>query len=221
MSPLPESRRLPGAETACFIAGTALAGIVGLGIGIAWFLAPSLAAASMLQVAAHLALGKETGIPVGLAAGLSPVASASLGFAQDATVLLLGYRLASALGRGLLKARWLQRFVPIAEGHVRFTRRTEAAGIAFLAGSLWIPFLPSGALVAALIGKGLGYRPGRLIPALLVSVLLATLTYTTLIAYMFTSVDDPRILWTFIVGAALITALVGAFAKWRPRPASV
>ncbi|HWG90711.1 MAG TPA: hypothetical protein VNZ52_07670 [Candidatus Thermoplasmatota archaeon] len=177
---------------------------------------PRILLAVAAQVSAHLLLGRETGIPAGIAAGAPTWLVGFVAFTQDALVLLVGYPIACSLGRGTLRFRWLRRFAPPEAREVRArTKRSEPVGVALLAGSLWVPFLPSGALVAALAGRALGYRTGVLLPALLGSMLLATVAYTALFTSVVATVDDPRITWLLVGIGAVIAVGVGFALRLR------
>lgn len=165
---------------------------------------PARARGVVLQWSAQVLLGKETGIPAGIAAGNPPALIVLAGFAQDAFILLAGYALALRAARGALRLRWVQRRLPEPKPRAS-PRRAEPLGVALLALTLWIPFLPTGALVAALGGRALGYRTRVLIPALATSILLSHVAYAILFTRALGGVD-PRVL---LVAAALGSALAG------------
>lgn len=205
-------------ERASLVAGALLAAA---SLAILAFLAvarPPLAAGLALQWAAHLAIGKETGIPVGLAAGVPAPVSALAAFAQDGVTLLVGYPLAMALGRGTLRIPWLERRIhaphPLRD---RFAGRTEPVGLAILAASLWLPFVPAGALTAALVGRAAGYRMRVLVPLLAASALLSSVVYAGIFAAAASLAGDIRI----VLALALAVAVASLGAAWllRRKPA--
>ena len=165
---------------------------------------PSRARGVLLQWSAQILLGKETGIPAGMAAGAPPWLIVLAGFAQDVLILLAGYALALRAARGALRMRWLQRRLPQPRPRGA-SRRGEPLGVALLALTLGIPFLPTGALVAAIGGRALGYRTRVLLPALAASVLLSHVAYTMIFTRALGGVD-PRVL---LVAAALASAATG------------
>lgn len=165
---------------------------------------PSRARGILLQWSAQILLGKETGIPAGIAAGVAPWLIILAGFAQDLFILLAGYALALRAGRGALRLRWLQRRLPKPRPHSS-PRRGGPAGVALLALTLWIPFLPTGGLVAAVGGRALGYRTRVLLPALAASMILSHVAYTLIFTRALGDVD-ARVL---LVAAALGSAAIG------------
>ena len=191
------------AETTTLLAAIGLA-IIALGaLAVLHAYDARLPRAIVLQWSAQLLLGKETGIPTALALDFPTALIILAGFAQDAFILLAGYALALRAARGALKLSWLQRRLP-ARPTAPTTRRSEPFGVGLLAFTIWIPFLPTGALVAALAGRAFGYRTRILIPALLTSILVSHIAYTLLYARAIALVD-PRVL---IAVAALIAATI-------------
>lgn len=191
------------AETTTLIAALVLALVALVAIAALSVSDPRLPRSILLQWSAQLLLGKETGIPTALALGLPIPLVVLAGSAQDAFLLLAGYALALRAARGALKLRWLQRRLPAAVP-VPGTRRSEPLGVTLLALTIWIPFLPTGALVAALAGRAIGYRTRILLPALLVSIVMSHMAYTLLYAHAFAAID-PRVV---LVLAALIAAAI-------------
>ncbi len=172
-----------------------------------------------IQWVAHTALGKETGIPAGLAAGVPAPMAMLAAFAQDVVVLLIGYPLVASVGRGTLRWKWIRRFV-LERPHPRhhaFASRTETAGVTLLALTLWLPFLPSGALVASIAARALGYRAGLFLPILTLSALLSSLAYTLVFALAFQHIPDTRIVWGLAIGVALVSAVTGFFVHRREK----
>lgn len=174
---------------------------------------PILARNLLAQALAHALLGRETGIPAGLATG-TPWPLVALAVAlQDAAILLVGYGLIAAALRGAERAGWVRRVVTRLETRVApFAKRTQRVGVAILALSLWIPFLPSGALTAALVGRAAGYKPRILLPALLASLVLAALLTTGLYAGL-GALLGPSARW-ILVGAALLVTATVALVSW-------
>lgn len=207
----------PRAERVALWSGLVLAaaslGILG-GLALA---EPSTAGALVAQWLAHTALGKETSIPTGLGLGLPPIVVALASFAQDAVVLLVGYPFVLAVSRGVLKWPWLRRRIerphPV---HDAFAVRTESWGVAALSLTLWIPFLPSGGLVAALLARTAGYRPRVFLPVMFVSALAASLAYTLAYVRLAAAFGD-RGLWVFVVLGALVSVLVVLATRRRDR----
>ena len=114
------------AERVAFVAGLTILGALAAAL-IMFALTDAAAVRGVLaQMAAHGALGKETGIPTGLAAGLAPPIVVGTAFAQDALVLLIGYPLVVWAGRGLIRWTPLQRRLSRAsEARRTFGERTE------------------------------------------------------------------------------------------------
>lgn len=172
---------------------------------------PAIARGLALQWAAHTAIGKETSVPTGLASGVPPPVVVLAVWAQDAVVLLIGYPVAAMVARGTLKWAWLEKRIHKPHPkHAEFARRTETVGIALLAASLWLPFLPSGGLVAALLGRAAGYRPLLFLPILAGSALCASIAYTALYVYAFDRIADQRI----VFGAAIVITIVSLAVGW-------
>lgn len=208
--------RLPAdrVERASLVAGVALA-VASLAVLAAlWRADPVVGRGLALQWTAHLAIGKETGIPVGLAAGVPPALAALAAFAQDGVTLLLGYPLAMAAGRGTLRIAWLERLVHRPHpARDRFAARTEIAGVAILAASLWVPFLPSGALVASLAGRAAGYRMRLLLPVLAASALASSVVYAWLFSSAIAAAGDARTPLALAAAAAVAALAVGWIAR--------
>ncbi|MFA5863038.1 MAG: hypothetical protein WDA16_15205 [Candidatus Thermoplasmatota archaeon] len=147
-------------------------------ISVVFVLDPPIGQRLFGQAAAHLIIGRETGLPTGLALGTPPLLVAALGATQDLIVLLVGYGLIMLAARGSLRIAWLGRLANRPhDKHEAFGARTEPAGIALLSLGLWIPFFPGGALVAALLARIAGYRPHVFLPCIAVSAVLADLAY--------------------------------------------
>lgn len=177
--------------------------------GVVYARHPAGAAALAAQTAAHLLVGRETGIPVGLALGTRGPVVALVAFVQDAVVLLVGYGLAIHAAHGMTRFRFARR---LAERFPRpeETKRSEPVGVAVLAASIWIPFLPTGALVAALAGRAFGYRAVALIPSLLVSIALASAAYTWTFATTLAALTlvDRLVLVAFMAAVAAAVAWI-------------
>lgn len=199
-------------ERVALIAGASVA-LLG---ALAWLLLalsrPDGARALGAQWAAQILLGKETGIPAGLAAGNPPMVIILAGFAQDAVILLLGYGLFLRAIRGAVRNPWLARRLTRLAGEPARASR-GMVGIPLLALTIWIPFLPTGALVAAILGRSAGYAGRALLPALAASILLSHVAYTTLYAAALRFADARALLVT----AAAIAVLMSAWFTWRAR----
>lgn len=186
-------------------------------LAVAGWLDPTLLRNLLAQAAAHALLGRETGIPTGLATGTPWLLVAVAVMLQDAAILLVGYTLALAALRGAERLGAVRRFVQRAEGSLAgFAHRTERVGIAVLSVSLWVPFLPSGALTAALVGRAAGYRPKLLLPALLASLVLAAFANTALYAGL-GALLGPNSRWWLAGGALAVTGTVVLVAWLRAR----
>lgn len=152
-------------------------------LGVLTFIAnPDLAKAGAAQVAAHAFLGRETGVPMGIALGVPRLVVGLLAAMQDVTILLIGYTLVITLGRRVSMLGFLDQAVhkphPLRDA---FAKKTKAGGIATLAVSLWIPFFPGGALLAALLARAAGYPPRLFLPILAASAVIADVMYVTLV----------------------------------------
>lgn len=178
--------------------------------------APERGLALLAQSAAQLALGKETGIPAGLRAGTPPVLVALWGVAQDLVILLFGYALVLRAARGAVRSRWLARRLP-RRAAKRPRRRTELVGVPLLALSLWIPFLPTGGLVAAVLGRAVGYRARLLLPVLAASVALSHAAYAVVFAAALRVVGG-RALLLLTAGVAATVALAAVWRAHRLEP---
>lgn len=199
-------------ERIVLAAGSAIAALSALGWLVLSVADPRNGQALLAQWTAQVVLGKETGIPAGLAAGNPPAVVAVAGFAQDAVILLLGYGLFLRAIRGAVRVPWLaRRLARLVAAPARADRGT--IGVPLLALTIWIPFLPTGALVAAVVGRAAGYSARALLPALSVSILLSHVAYTTLYAAAL-QVTDAR---TLLVIAAAIAVLVSGVLAWRAR----
>lgn len=206
------------AERVAFAAGLTILSALAAALILFAFTDPAALRSVIAQMAAHAALGKETGIPTGLAAGLAPPFVVGTAFAQDSLVLLIGYPLVVWAGRGLIRWTPLQRRLSGAgEARRTFGERTEPAGVALLALSIWIPFLPSGALAAALVGHAAGYRERFLLPALTLSILLSNLAYGILFMAAVAYLPDQAFLWGVAAVVAVLTLLLGWLSKRRSR----
>ena len=173
------------------------------------------AAAVVAQVGAHFLVGRETGIPVGLALATPRPLVALVAFLQDTLVLLVGYAvvlLAAERARSLpLVERLANR---LQKRDPRRVARSEPVAVALLAGSIWIPFLPTGALAAAVAGRALGYRTVALLPSLVLSIALASAFYTWLFAAALEGATTmQRIL--LAVGVALVAAVIAHLTRER------
>lgn len=200
------------------LAGGGLVVLAWIGLlALAFARAPLLARNLLAQALAHAVLGRETGIPAGLATG-TPWPLVALAVAlQDAAILLVGYGVLAAALRGAEHARWVRRLVEAAEARVApFARRTRRVGVALLALSLWIPFLPSGALTAALVGRAAGYPPRVLLPALLASLTCAAILTTALYAGL-GALLGPSARWILVAAAFAVTILVALIGWLRAR----
>ena len=201
-------------ERQALLLGLVLAACTLAAIGLALALAPALGRGLAAQAVTQVVIGRETGLPTGLALHNPPALVAALGAAQDTIVLLVGYGLVMMAARGSLRIRWLSRLADRPhERREEFGARTEPVGIVLLALGLWIPFLPSGALVAALIARVAGYRPHLFLPALAVSAILADFAYVYALDQLARVI--PR--WMLPLFALGVVVLVGgtlAVRKW-------
>lgn len=215
MSARPRAGEAATERVALVLGGLMLVSAVA-SVAVATIVAPGLAQALLLQWGAQVFLGKETGIPAGLAAGSPPAIVVLAGFAQDAVILLLGYGLVLRAGRGVLRSAWLARRLPQPRQE-RPPSRSEVAGVPLLALTLWIPFLPSGALVAAIIGRAAGYRARLLLPALLVSILLSHAAYTAILVAALPGATAQRVLVlaALAAGAASLVITLWTRRHWR------
>lgn len=93
-------------------------------------------------------------------------------------------------------------------------RRTEAFGVLVLALSVRAPFLPTGALAAALVGRGAGYRPTRFSLALMTSVFLSALACTPVYAFALHDLQSRIVAWA-VAGVAGVISLVATYAARR------
>lgn len=202
------------AERACLFAGVSIALLATIALVATWALEPSSARAILAQWGAQAILGKETGIPAGLAAGSAPFVVALAGIAEDAVVLLVGYALALMLARGATRSTWIARRMPHSRTQPR-RARSEIVGVPLLAMSLWIPFLPTGALVAALAGRAAGYRTRVLLPALFASIALSHAAYTTLSVLALGAIGARVLLIAAATAALAVTAGVALRRRLR------
>ena len=92
-----------------------------------------------------------------------------------------------------------------------------SAGVALLALSIWIPFLPSGALAAALVGHAAGYRERFFLPALTLSILLSNLAYGILFTAAIAFLPDQAFLWGVAAVVPVLTLLLGWLSKRTSR----
>lgn len=210
------------AERTSLAAAIALSIATLIGLAILALREPDRAAAVLAQWAAHAVLGKETGIPVGLAAGNPPPIVFFAGAALDALILLGGYPLVMALARGALRVPRLRRFASRLDRPASPPRHA-LVGMPLLAGSLWIPFLPSGALAAMIIGRAARYPAHALLGLLVLSIVLAHLAYVMLAASAFDHARSSALLWASAVLMALMSLAVAFWARRkaaseRPRP---
>ncbi|HVL49306.1 MAG TPA: hypothetical protein VM889_12165 [Candidatus Thermoplasmatota archaeon] len=208
-------------ERYALLAGLALSLAFFVVLAIVWAADEAAGRAMLVQAVSHFFIGRETSVSVGLAGGLSPLLTAFGAVAHDAAVLLIGYPMACALGRGALKIPFIHRFIEKPGDKLdAFAQRTEAAGITILALSLWIPFFPGGALIASLIGRAAGYRPAILVPVLAASAIISVAAWTLFAAYVFESVESPTLKWGLVGVAAAIGAIVAVAIAIRKRRAA-
>lgn len=206
-----------GAERVALIVGLLIAaGAIG-GIAVLGFVTDDVAPRAVLQISTHAVIGRETGIPAGLALGLPVPLVAALAAAQDLTILLIGYPVAAAIGRGALRIPFLDKLVH--KPHPKrdaFARRTEVAGVSLLGLSLWIPFFPGGALLAALLSRAAGYHPRLFLPVLAASALVADLVYVVLVHRIGQVIGTGAVL---LLAAGIVVAIgIGVLARrWLRR----
>lgn len=172
-------------------------------------------AAVAVQVGAHFLVGRETGIPVGLTLATPRPLVALVAFLQDTLVLVVGYAvvlLAADRARSLpLVGRIANR---LQKRDPRRVARSEPVAVALLAASIWIPFLPTGALAAALAGRALGYRTVALLPSLVLSIALASVFYTWLFAAALASATTTqRVL--LALGVGLLAGVIAYVTRER------
>lgn len=184
-------------------------------MGVLTFLAdPDLARAAAGQVAAHALVGRETGIPVGLALGVPRVVVAGLAAMQDVAILLIGYALVVTIGQRATTIGWLDRIIH--KPHPQrdaFAKRTQAGGVAALSLSLWIPFFPGGALVAALLARAAGYAPKFFLPALAASAVIADIMYVSVVGELTSRFG----VWPVVIASLGIIGVVSGSAWLRRR----
>jgi|SRR5581483_1039489 len=144
---------------------------------------PRAAGLVLAQAAAHALTGREASMLGSLALGTRPLLVGLVAASTDVAILGLGYALLG-LGAGTIARRWIERAHAKARAAARdrFTKRTQAVGVAMLAAALWIPFLPGSALLATLVGRAAGYREEVLVPTLALSAIGADVAYALVAA---------------------------------------
>lgn len=148
-----------------------------------------------IQTGFHLAFGRETAIPAGLAAGLTWMQSFLTAQALEWSMLFLGFPLIVLFGEALHRFGPVRRLLDRAEA--RAQKRPDA-GILALGAFTIVPWLPLGALTAVLIGEALHLPARKLLPVIALAELLANLSFAYATGFAVTRMPDPR------MGAAVL-----------------
>lgn len=136
--------------------------------------------AVLVQVLAHLAMGKETGISAGVAAGLPPYVSGLIAFAQDLAVFALGFPLVVLFEHRLEKsATFGPPLARLRAASAAKGERWRKLGLFGLTMPVWIPFVPLGALGCGIAGLAFGYSPKQLAVVLIAAIGLSCLAWAS------------------------------------------
>lgn len=161
-----------------------------------------------LQIALHLAFGRETSIPAALAAGTEWPAAFLTAQALEWSMLFLGFPLIVLFGEGLHHIHVVRRVLDEAEA---FARRRPDAGILALGALTLIPWLPVGALTAVFIGEAVHLPSRKLLPVIALAELLANLSFAYFTAAATSLFPDPRLAALAFAGVFLALSLAAAF----------
>lgn len=180
-------------------------------VGVALVLAASAAAVApswfVLGTVAilDLAAGREASLPAALAADLPwPRAALLVTLVQWSVLLgvlplvaLLGDQVHRLLAPALRKAEVL-------------AARRPASGALALAGLAVFPFLPVGAITAALAGRALAVPLARLVPVILAAQLAVNIAWAAAAAAVLAHLPQPRFLAALLAAGLLLAALASA-----------
>lgn len=218
--------------TTTLVLSTAVVGVaLGLALAVAWILlfqrSPQEAAAIAAALGALAYGGKETGIPVGLAAGGSPIQIGLFIFLTDVAFALVAYAVVHfaidswARGEGFF-GRWLRRSQARAEAHAETVHRWGPLGLFLF---MLIPFAFNGPLLGALLGRIAGLSAFITLPILVAAVAVTTLLWTTLYALGFHYAmeihpDLPAMIAALAVATVTVVLFFMFFLSGRAPPES-
>lgn len=182
---------------------------------IAWMTiraeAPQDARAIAWQTGLHLAFGRETAIPAGLAAGLDWTQVFLAAQALEWSMLFLGFPLIVLFGEALHRIGPIRRVLDRA--HEFATRRPDA-GVLLLGALTLIPWLPFGALTSMFIGEAIGLPSRKLLPVIALAELLANFSFAYLTAFAIGFLPHPQ-LGAAALAAFFLVLAVGAMVLPR------
>ncbi len=187
-----------------------------------WVTDPDRFARLLPALVAEASFGKEASIPAAFAAGESLWVAVAIVIAWDWIILFTGFGLILLVRDGIAVipsiSKWLEKRRASASGTGRLPHR---AGVAGLALAVWIPFSPTGALTAGVIGTLLGYRPRILLPALVASTIGVAIIYAALAARVFDMTGRPPVWagWVIALASLALVAVATAIGTIRARRA--
>ncbi len=206
-------RVLRRGEGQLWFAGLLLWAIVIAEIVIAWLASPPAGRAMTYGVLAEVFTGRESGIPIALAAGVPRLIVFQISATQDIGSALLVYPLFLLAIHRWHEAdnyfmRRLRNIEEIASRHSQYVHRWGPLGIAAF---MLVPFLVNGPMVGLVLGRLAGIYTRHTLPAVIGATIIAAAAWTFAFDAMIRLGEtvDPRAGWII---AGITVAIVLALA---------
>ena len=171
--------------------------------------------ALLVLLTVEIAGGRETGIPAGLAAGLSWTDAAIATSLIELTSLFALFPLLVALAAGLHRVRWFERHLARAQA---YARRNPDVDVLALGALTFTPFLPVGALTSVLIGELLLLPSRYLLPVLATALVLANVLTAYATSRLISLFPHPELVAAVMTGLLLVGAGVAWLVHRARRP---
>ncbi len=212
-------RILRRGEGQLWFAGVLLWAIVVAEVTIAWLASAPAGRAMTYGIIAEVLTGRESGIPIALAAGVPRLLVLQISATQDIGSALLVYPLFL-----LALHRWheadnyfmrrLRNIEEVAGRHGKYVHRWGPTAIAVF---MLVPFLINGPLVGLVVGRLAGIYTRHVMPAVVIATVIAAAAWTFAFDAMIRvgQTFHPMAGWYIAGAVAVLVLILASIDIWR------
>lgn len=212
-------RALRRGEGKLFFAGIGLWAVIAIEVAAAWLADAALGQAIVTGMAAEIFTGRESGIPIALAAGVPRLLVFQISLTQDIGSALLVYPAFLMVLHRWHEAdnyfmRKLRKIEDVASHHSKYVHRWGPIAIAVF---MLVPFLINGPLVGLIVGRLSGIYTKHVLPAVVAATIAAAAAWTFAFDAMirFGQTFHPLAGWYIAGSVAFVVLVLAAVDVWR------
>ncbi len=214
-------RALRRGEGKLWFAGVLLWAIVIAEVVATWLVSADAGRAMLYGIIAEVFTGRESGIPIALAAGVPRLIVFQISATQDIGSALLVYPLFLLAIHRWHEAdnylmRKLRKIEDVASHHSKYVHRWGPTAVAVF---MLIPFLINGPLVGLVLGRLAGIYTKHTLPAVVIATVIAAAVWTFAFDAMirFGQGIHPLAGWYIAGAVALLVVGLAGVDLWRDR----